>query len=59
MSAEPPAFVGRLVDGAHAYEPIRHYGLAPVLPCRLDAAWLADTAMPACESPGRQEAVSP
>jgi hypothetical protein len=38
----PPAHVGRLVAGVHELEAIRHYGLAPLLPCRLDPALLND-----------------
>lgn len=35
LTDTPPVYVGRLLAGVHDYEPIRHYAMSPVLPCRL------------------------
>ncbi len=42
LTDDPPPFVGRLLDRVHPYEPIRHYAMAPVLPCRLDDSLLKE-----------------
>lgn len=35
LTESPPSWIGRLVGGVHEDRRIRHYGLAPLLPCRL------------------------
>ncbi len=42
LTNDPPPAIGRLLAGVHSYEPIRHYSMAPVLPCRLDDALLQE-----------------
>jgi len=42
VQSPPPLFVGRLVHGVHQCPAIRHYAMAPLLPCRLDEPTLAD-----------------
>lgn len=43
LTNSPRAFMGRLLAGVHPYEPIRHYSMAPALPCRLTDAVLEET----------------
>jgi hypothetical protein len=46
VDAKVPDYVGRAVSGVHpSFEAIRHYGMAPVLPLRLDQDVLHDPSL--------------
>jgi len=54
----PPATVGRIVAGVHDLPQIRHYGIAPALPCRVDDSIIGDALDHACEQTGKAEVSS-
>ncbi len=53
--SEPPLILGRLLSGVHDWPAIRHNGMAPVLPCRLDDDTLDQALPPESPSAASQE----